>query len=131
MRKIKKEIAQRMTGLAESNGALTSSFIFPEEFIGFQGHFPGNKVLPGVCQIQCIASMLEAWKNKAIAIKEIVLAKFLAPVMPSEELTCVCKLAQETDLKSVSDKRNENFIVKAYVNKGSERVAEFKLKVCL
>lgn len=109
-----------MTGLVESDGTLTSRFVFPEDFIGFQGHFPGNKVLPGVCQIQCIASMLETWKNKAVAIKEIVLAKFLAPVLPSEELTCVCRDITAAD---------KYFMVKAYVNKGAERVAEFKLKV--
>lgn len=119
-----------MTGLAESDGILTSRFVFPEDFIGFQGHFPSNKVLPGVCQIQCIASMLEAWKKCDVSLKEIMLAKFLKPVLPGEELTCECRLAPGIDFKSAPNQLSEDFMVKAYVNKGAERVAEFKLKVC-
>ena len=68
-----------MTDLAVSDQRLTASFLFPEDFIGFQGHFPGNKILPGVCQIQCVISMLEKWKKKNIVLREIVLAKFFSP----------------------------------------------------
>ena len=121
MRKIKREVVECMTDFVVSGHILTSHFIFPEDFVGFQGHFPSNKVLPGVCQIQCITSMLEKWKKKTVLIKEIVLAKFLFPVLPLEEVTCVCK-----DITDIDD----NLIVKAFISKGENRVAEFKLKVC-
>lgn len=112
-----------MTGFKESNGILTSGFIFPEGFIGFQGHFPSNKILPGICQIQCALSMLEKWKKTAVSLKEVVLAKFLKPVLPGEELTCECR--------DVASLNGSDFTVKAFVKKGEERIAEFKLKVCL
>ena len=79
-----------MTVLETSGeGVLTARFTFPEEFVGFQGHFPSDKVLPGVCQIQCIASMIEKYTGKSFLLKEIVSAKFLSPVLPSEEIICV------------------------------------------
>ena len=121
MRKIKREVLQCMTDFVVSDHILTSHFVFPEDFIGFQGHFPSSKVLPGVCQIQCIISMLEKWKKKTVLLKEIVLAKFLSPVLPLEEVTCVCKDITGTD---------DNLIVKAFISKGENRVAEFKLRVC-
>lgn len=121
MRTIKKEIAQYMTDMVVSDQKLTASFLFPENFIGFQGHFPDNKILPGVCQIQCIISMLEKWGEKVIALREIVLAKFLSPVLPSEKLTCECRDINDTE---------KEFTVKAFISKEGRKIAELKLRVC-
>ena len=85
MKKIKKEIEQCMLdfGITEG-GALNARFMFPEDFIGFQGHFPGNKILPGICQIQCVIAMIEKWKGGRAELKEIIIEKFLSPVLHSE-----------------------------------------------
>jgi 3-hydroxyacyl-[acyl-carrier-protein] dehydratase len=112
-----------MTGLTESEGTLVARFVFPDEFIGFQGHFPSRKLLPGVCQIQCVTAMLEALKGRRLAIKEIILAKFFSPVFPSEELTCTSR-----SLSAVVD-NGEEFIFKASLDKGGAKVAEIKLRV--
>jgi 3-hydroxyacyl-[acyl-carrier-protein] dehydratase len=120
LKKIKNEIEQHMTVLASEGGTLTARFVFPEEFVGFQGHFPAKKILPGVCQVQCALSTLERANKKAVVLKEIMLAKYLAPVLPGEELTCVCSELQE---------KNGEFIVKAVITKDSSRVSEFKLRV--
>lgn len=117
---IRKEVERYMTALESSaDGILTACFIFPEEFVGFQGHFPSEKVLPGVCQIQCVVSMIEKYSGKTFLIKEIVSAKFLSPVLPSEEICCVCSRVEDT---------LEEFVVKASVDKGGRTVAELKLR---
>lgn len=100
--------------------ALTARFTFPEDFIGFQGHFPGNKILPGVCQIQCALTMLEKWKNRDVMLKEIVHAKFFSTVVPSEELTCVRNGIEATDA---------DFILKAYISNDAKKISELKLKI--
>jgi len=115
---IKKEVEKYMTVLETGDGALTACFTFPAEFIGFQGHFPSDKVLPGVCQIQCISSMIEK-AFRPFMLKEIVSAKFLSPVLPSEEIVCVC---------SRPGPGQEEFVVKASVSKAGRVVAEFKLR---
>ncbi len=111
-----------MADLKVTDRALTACFVFPADFIGFQGHFPQKKLLPGVCQIQCIISMLEKWKKNKVALMEIVSAKFLSPVLPLEEITCECREIQDN---------GGEFIVKAFISKAGGRVAEMKIRVRL
>ncbi len=123
MRNIKHEVAQCMDRLVESDGTISAGFVFPEGFIGFQGHFPSRKLLPGVCQIQCVTAMIEKMTGKKLFIEEIILAKFFSPVFPSEELTCVCR-----DFSGMCD-NGDGFVVKASVTKGDVKVSEIKLRV--
>lgn len=118
MKRIKEEIAQNMTSLMSSNGTITSRFLFPESFLGFQGHFPDKKILPGVCQVQCVLTALERATKSSIRLREIVLAKYFAPVVPNDEVACVC-----------SDVGQGEFIMKAVMTKGDQKVSEFKLRV--
>jgi 3-hydroxyacyl-[acyl-carrier-protein] dehydratase len=119
LRKIKTEVEQYMTGLTSEGQTHTSRFVFPEEFIGFQGHFPGKKVLPGVCHIQCALTTLEKANKKQVVLKEIILAKYLAPVSPGEELICVCSDIQV---------KGDEFTVKAVLSRNSAKVSELKLR---
>lgn len=119
MRKIKKEVEQYMTVLTTEGQTHTSRFRFPEEFIGFQGHFPDKKILPGVCHLQAALTTLEKVKKQAVELKEIMSAKYFAPVLPSEELTCVCSDFQE---------KESDVTVKAVLFKNETKIAELKLR---
>lgn len=122
MSKIKSAIESCINGPMQTGRTLTSRFLFPPEFIGFQGHFPGKKVLPGTCQIQCVLSTIEKGERRPVRLREIVLAKYPVPVFPDEEITCtVGPLPEEGD----------EFIVKASITKGAAKVAEIKLRVAL
>ena len=121
MKTMKAEIAQCLIGLVASGRAATSRFLFPEEFLGFQGHFPAKKILPGVCQIQCALSTVERVKQKAVTLREVALAKYFSPVLPGEEITCVCS--------DIAD--SGEFILRAMITKGPAKVAELKLRVAL
>jgi 3-hydroxymyristoyl/3-hydroxydecanoyl-(acyl carrier protein) dehydratase len=111
-----------MTGLTKEDQTLTSRFLFPQGFIGFQGHFPAKKILPGVCQIQCALSTIEKGNEQAVSLKEIVLAKYFAPVFPEEEMTCAVTLVSDSD----GDR-----LYKAVLKKGAVKVTELKLRVAL
>lgn len=50
----------------------------------YKGHFPKQAVVPGVMQIQIIKELLEAGLMKKFMIREVVVAKYLAPVTPKE-----------------------------------------------
>jgi 3-hydroxyacyl-[acyl-carrier-protein] dehydratase len=119
MTKIKKEIEQLMSGLTIQEGKLTSHFVFPEEFVGFQGHFPKHKILPGVCQIQCALSTLEQAFQKTVELREVALAKYFAPVFPGEQITCLC-----SDIPDAGE-----FLFKTLITKGTVKVSELKLRV--
>ncbi len=125
MSQIKREIIQHMLDLKKTESEdLVAHFVFPNDFIGFKGHFPLKKILPGVCQIQCIVVMLEQWKERKVLLKEIVQAKFLSPISPSEEITCICK-----NINTINE--GEAVILKTSIHSKTEKVAEFKLKVNL
>ncbi len=117
---MRKEISECMSELSQSDQTLTAAFVFPESFSGFQGHFPSKKILPGVCQIQCVLAMLEKWKNRTTHLKEISISKFLSPALPNERISCVC--SELTDVK-------QEFTVKAVISKGGQKISELKLKV--
>ena len=109
-----------MSGLEKVGKRVTSRFAFPPGFIGFQGHFPQKKVLPGVCQIQCALSLLEQGSGKSVVLKEIVLAKYFSPVFPDDEVTCV--------ISEMGDTCGE-VVVKAVISRKTDKISEMKLRV--
>ena len=120
MRRVKEEIERYMTVLEMESLKLTSRFSFPPEFIGFQGHFPTKKILPGVCQIQCALSTLEKGRGKGVVLKEVVLAKYFSPLFPDDEMTCVVN-----DDGAATGEHT----VKAVITKNTVKIAELKLRV--
>jgi len=118
--KIKAEVERHMIGLTKDDRSVTSRFIFPQEFIGFQGHFPAKKVLPGACQIQCAVATLEKAFGKTVGLKGVILAKYLTPVFPEEEITCQL-------ISSGEDGGEATF--KAAITKADAKVAELKLRI--
>jgi 3-hydroxyacyl-[acyl-carrier-protein] dehydratase len=117
---IKSEIERCMTGLEKEGKKVKSRFAFPPGFIGFQGHFPQKKVLPGVCQIQCALSLLEQGSGKAVVLKEVVLAKYYSPVFPDDEVTCV--------INEMGDTCGE-VVVKAVISRATDKISEMKLRI--
>jgi 3-hydroxyacyl-[acyl-carrier-protein] dehydratase len=111
-----------MEGPVETEAGMRADFKFPEEFIGFQGHFPANKVLPGACQVQCVLSTIETVLEKRTVLKEIILAKYVAPILPDDSVTCT--------VIGMSDAANEP-VFKVKITKGTEKISELKLRVSL
>ena len=121
MNRLRSDALKCMSGLEHEAGRLSARFTFPDEFIGFQGHFPGAKVLPGVCQIECAAGMISTWSGRPVRIIKVINAKFLAPVLPSEEVLCECGPLMESG----------EFDIKAQWSRAGARVSEIKLRVSL
>ena len=121
MNRLMQEIKQCMSDLAETKkDEVTARFLFPADFIGFQGHFPDKPVLPGVCKIQAVIVMLQAWEKRKFRLKEIISAKFFSPVSPKEKL--VFNYRKQT--------KNENeVLIKTLVISKDKKVAELQLKV--
>jgi 3-hydroxymyristoyl/3-hydroxydecanoyl-(acyl carrier protein) dehydratase len=111
-----------MDGPSGTEPVLMSNFTFPAEFIGFQGHFPTNKVLPGACQIQCVLSTIEKALQERVVLKEIILAKYVAPVLPDENIKCTVSGGLDSDA---------GLIYKARITRGMEKIADLKLRVSL
>jgi 3-hydroxyacyl-[acyl-carrier-protein] dehydratase len=101
-------------------GAVSATFTFSPGFPGFNGHFIGNPVLPGVCMVQAVLVMLSEQRKSPVTLKRLVSAKWFAPVRPGTELSFVCheradKLVEKT--------------VKVHVACGGSKVADLSLLV--
>ena len=121
MSKIKKEIERLMDEPTTTDSGASSTFRFPPDFVGFQGHFPTGKVLPGACQIQCVISTIEKSLMKHVVLKQIVLGKFFAPVFPDEKIICTV---------SGLDDNAAEFICKSRISRGEEKIADIRLQIC-
>ena len=96
----------------------TLEFHYPSSFLGFQGHFRDDPILPGVCLLQSLRLGLEkAWSTR-LKISKILRAKFVAPVRPGDTIRFAVTETSRT-LHAVS--------TKAKVTRGGERVAELSI----
>jgi len=50
----------------------------------FNGHFPGNPVVPGVCQVQMVREVAEAALGSKCRLVSADNIKFLSMIVPSE-----------------------------------------------
>ena len=121
MRKIKSEIREYMKPGNLEAGLWEASFLFPPEFIAFQGHFPGRAILPGACQVQCLLTMLEEFTDKPLSLKEIVLAKYITPVLPDEAIKVRLVEPLAPDFSETT--------VKAVILHDEVRVSEIRIRV--
>lgn len=79
---IKELIEIRTTG----ENSLEFTISFPSSFPAFQGHFPGNSILPGIVQIMAVQAALEKKSGLRMVLHEIINAKYKAPVLPGEQI---------------------------------------------
>lgn len=72
----------------------------------FSVHFPGNPIVPGVCQIQLVGELLESYLGQRLYLSQVKNIKFLAVLTPSETErfdVVIQKLAAgETSLKATA-----------------------------
>ena len=121
MNTLVREIKNFISDLEESGENIKARFLFPPDFTGFKGHFPGRPVLPGVCKIQAVIAMLETWHQKNICIKEISMAKFFAPVFDNQEI--VVTTNKITGLPETSG----GIKIKASVTSNGKKISDLQL----
>lgn len=70
----------------EENG-FSKSFIFDADFIGFDGHFPDNPILPGVVQLMAGALTASEAAGKHLIPQGVSRTKFLKQIIPNDTIT--------------------------------------------
>ncbi|MFH0879606.1 MAG: hypothetical protein V2A34_07825 [Lentisphaerota bacterium] len=121
MSKLMQEIEQCLVREeTDPQGGLSAQFLFPKTFSGFQGHFPGNPVLPGVCLLQAALVMAKAWAHDPVVLKSIASAKWFAPVGPD------CTLLFTGRIEASGQ---DEATLKARIACQNAKVAELTLKV--
>ena len=87
MNQVRQELEKCMTEMnVGENSQIQACFTFPETFVGFQGHFPEQPVLPGICMIQAALCILSTWKKRPVHLCEIAMAKYYKIIIPNEKV---------------------------------------------
>ena len=63
----------------------------------FEGHFPGQPVVPGVCMMQMLKELLEKVIEKETRLRKADYLKFLAIIDPTENPTIQAELSYSND----------------------------------
>ena len=104
----------------EGEHAAQTAWVFPRTFTGFQGHFVGNPLCPGVC---LVAAQLEAagrLVGTRLELVEMENVKFMWPVFPDRQVDGRMKVVPLGD---------GCWRVQSDLQRGERRVAKFLLRV--
>jgi 3-hydroxyacyl-[acyl-carrier-protein] dehydratase len=63
----------------------------------FEGHFPGQPVLPGVCMMQMMRELLETVLHKPLQLSRAANIKFISLVVPT--ITCLVNIQASYKIK--------------------------------
>lgn len=120
MSRLSREIAQAAVSPVEvdNEGGLSRVFRFSEDFLGFDGHFPGYPILPAVAQVLAAQLLAETSLQADMRLQAVENAKFLLQIRPAEDVTVRCRLRP----------RGENVQVDAKVHGEQGVAASFTLQ---
>lgn len=87
MNRIREQLAGAMSvSPVDSEGEFTFELQLADDFVGFQGHFPGQPVLPGVCIVAAVLTAAEKVLGRRLRMKRLKSAKFFRTVTPGERV---------------------------------------------
>lgn len=91
--RLREEIKKCALGPVEETGPMKVSgrYLFPADFIGFSGHFPGHPILPAFIQVITVLTVIDEWKGNAHGISSMERAKFRMEIHPGREISVECK----------------------------------------
>lgn len=92
------EIVRHCQNFDAQKGA--AEFVFASDFTGFDGHFPGNPIVPGVLLLKTGFLLAELQQEQGLKLSAIKTAKFARTVMPGETIAFEWKI-NEGQIKTV------------------------------
>ena len=117
---IGEELSSRIAGLQQTGeGEYSCTMDFDPSFRGFEGHFEGNPIVPGVCLIETARVAAEAILEKNLETRCVVNCRFRRPIMASEQAAVKIKLQKIEDAL---------WKVKADIRVGGDICAQLQLK---
>lgn len=80
------------------DGTFIKTFVFEENFIGFDGHFPGNPILPAMVQLMLGEVAAAEAADKPLKTSDAARAKFVKQVAPGDTILVTGKLTPKDDI---------------------------------
>ncbi len=93
MSKLEKAIMAAGQPIRIDSDEFSKSFTFDADFIGFDGHFPDNPILPGVVQLMAGSIAASQAADTPLVIHGVSRTKFLRQITPGERLNVTGRLS--------------------------------------
>ena len=91
--RLERELAACGSSLEADGQDWVRRYVFGPDFVGFDGHFPGQPMLPALVQLMAGAQCAADACGEPVAPIGAARAKFLRPVLPGEPMTVRVRLA--------------------------------------
>lgn len=104
--------------VASSPGAAEAAVLLDPDFAGFEGHFPGAPVLPGMCHVDLALRAASLALGAPLELVAVERARFVRRVLPDEELSIRLVFRQSGDAET-------SIVADHFV--GAEPAAELRL----
>ena len=100
---IQSELLKRVRDFQRhDDGSYSAAITFDPAFTGFDGHFPGNPIVPAVCQLSAVEVLAHlALGREELKLATISLMKFRAPLVPNDTATFIFRILQEENTITV------------------------------
>jgi len=96
---MRQAIIQSALGPIELNGnSGRQTFCFAKSFLGFEGHFPGYSILPGVLQNLLSQIVAEQMIESPVTFHSIARAKFSRQICPDDRVDVRVTCSEKDDL---------------------------------
>lgn len=69
------------------DGMITAQVEVPADAVWFDGHFPGEPILPGVAQLAMVVHILGEAQDKTLAANNVRRVRFKQAIKPAERIT--------------------------------------------
>ena len=80
----------------------------------YEGHFPGQPVVPGVIQLQIIKELLEKGLEKKLRLSKVISAKYYSMIIPGNapehDITIQFKLTETGEYKITAEIKRETTV---------------------
>lgn len=80
----------------EKDGTLVADIEIPKDSPWFDGHFPGQPVLPGIAQLAMVQDLLRAAMDNRLKIKKITRVRFKQMIRPDDGITIIINPGKST-----------------------------------
>ncbi len=92
--KIRRQLCEAMDFADQEGNVFEAKARLDEDFVGFNGHFPDEPVLPGICMITAVLVAAQKHLGCNLHIKTVKAAKFYSPARPGDSLTVKGKVEE-------------------------------------
>jgi 3-hydroxyacyl-[acyl-carrier-protein] dehydratase len=97
----------KIEGMQHDASQITASLNINKNSSIFEGHFPGQPVVPGACMLQLVKDVLEEVLHMPILLKKAGNIKFINMITPANNLTAKLTISYKiTDDGSISINAN-------------------------